>query len=44
MNSVLLFATLPPASMREEEIKRINKELQRKNNEMQQFVYTVSHD
>ena len=26
------------------EITRINKELQRKNNEMQQFVYTVSHD
>jgi PAS domain S-box-containing protein len=28
----------------EEEIKRINKELQRRNDEMQQFVYTISHD
>jgi signal transduction histidine kinase len=28
----------------EEEIKRINQELQRRNHEMQQFVYTISHD
>ncbi|MGE0760774.1 MAG: ATP-binding protein, partial [Pirellulaceae bacterium] len=28
----------------EEEIRRINKELQKRNDEMQQFVYTISHD
>lgn len=44
LGSVLTFMDITDRKEAEAAIQRINEELQQKNDEIQQFVYTVSHD